>query len=94
MTAALTARPRPVGRPSNRDLVERVRTLEDALIDARMELDSRRFEERRMAREAGPLIARLHLIAHEHGPVAFQTVAALDVLLTRHGRRWTPGDAA
>lgn len=76
------AEPIPIDRP------KRGRpTIADVL---RIELDSRRVEERRMARDAAPLVSRMYLVAHEMGPATWQVVAALDHLLTRHARRWTP----
>lgn len=65
------------GRPSRAD-------------ELQLEMDSRRLEERRMAVEVRPLLARLYLVAHEVGPAAHSTVVQLDQHLTRHERRWVP----
>lgn len=69
--------------------IDRARRAADARSDnLAMELDSRRLEERRMAAEVRPLLARLYLITHDVGPMAHSTVAQLDHHLTRHARRW------
>ena len=51
-------------------------------------------EEMAQAALAGPLVSRLYLIAQDYGPVAMQTVRALDHWHVRHERRWTPEEAA
>ena len=82
-------RPR-MGRPSKveRDL------LIGAVDTARVELVARHDEEMAQAALAGPLVSRLYLIAQDYGPVAMQTVRALDHWHVRHERRWTPEEAA
>lgn len=74
---ALAVLPVRRGRPSRADVLQ-------------MELDSRRVEERRHAREMAPLVRRLELVAHAVGPEAWQTVAAVSRLAQRHARRWEP----
>lgn len=73
--APVLALHRKRGRPSKADIL-------------RMELDSRRLEELRMADHAAPLIRRLYVVAEEIGPACWQTVAALDALHRSHARRW------
>lgn len=65
--------------------------------ELQIELDSRRLEERRFARDAEPLLRRLSFLAVELGPASLATVNHLSYLHSRHRQRWTSepdGDAA
>lgn len=66
------------GRPSKAD-------------EATLELAMRRSEEQEQALVVEPLLRRMELVAHEFGPVAWQTYAALAQWHRRHGRRWADG---
>lgn len=55
----------------------------------RIELAFRRSEERAAHVAVMPLLRRLELLAHEHGPAAHQLVAAVEYWHQRHDRRWT-----
>lgn len=92
--ATVIPMPRREGRPSNRDLVARLRLIEGALETARAELAARADEEREMDRSLAPLVRRMEAIAHDHGPAAHQTAAALAWIAERHARRWALRRAA
>lgn len=76
--------PRRRGRPSAAADAE----------EARMELDSRTLEERRMARDLAPIIRRLEfgIIELGGGPRWMAEVHRLDYELRRHARRWSPAE--
>lgn len=63
------------GRPSKAD-------------EASLELAMRRSEEQAAAVVVAPLLRRMELVAHEFGPAAWQTYAALAQWHRRHAARW------
>lgn len=63
------------GRPSKAD-------------EASLELAMRRSEEQAASEAVGPLLRRMELVAHEFGPTAWQTYAALAQWHRRHAARW------
>lgn len=69
------------GRPSHDD-------------EARLELAMRANEEQAQADVVLPLLRRLELLAHEHGPAAHQLVAAVAYWHQRHARRWSGDDGS
>lgn len=74
--------------PSNVVPMRKTRSRQTSALQ--IELDSRRVEERRFARDAEPLLRRLAFAAVELGPAAEATVQHLSYLHYRHRARWQP----
>lgn len=78
LAPVIPLRPRR-GRPSRAD-------------ELAMELAARRAEELGAAGAVGPILRRMELVAHEFGPAAWQTYAALATWHRRHAARWADDD--
>lgn len=79
-TPAVVQIPRAAGRGRQPRSVE-------AATELREELEAHRLEALRLADLMWPLLSRLEVVAREIGPIAYQTVMALEAMLARYERR-------
>lgn len=80
MTAAVAQIARATGKGRQPRIVEELQ-------DARDELEAHRQEALAFADDAWPMLSRLEHVAQAVGPIAYQTVMALEAMLARYERR-------